>query len=155
MKARSQYQVNQPGTVYSCNIYSAKYLVTFVAYYRTHSEGMGKVLFSQVSVCKHLRGVPHPSWGYPSWPGVPHLSQPVGGTPPWPAGGGVPHLGHYGVPPARMGYPTVARMGYPPARMGYIPARQSIALHRKLATRGVVCLLRSRRRTFLFFDLFS
>ena len=31
----------------------------FATFYRPHSEGMGKVLFSQVSVC------PHSGWGYP------------------------------------------------------------------------------------------
>ena len=63
-------------------------------YYHPHSEGIGKVLFSQVSVCPHLGGgVTHlADRGYPfllDW-GVPHPSQ--WGYPPSKVrmGGGVP-----------------------------------------------------------------
>ena len=91
--------------------------------------------------------VPPPArlgWGVPCW-GVP-----------WPGGypGQVP-------PPARSGWggtlvrypPSQVRMGGYPAGGGY-PGRTTEGV---LTTRRAVCLLRSRRRTFLFFrimDLF-
>ena len=84
--------------------------------YRPHSEGMGKVLFSQVSVSPHFGwGIPHPADGghpLPSWCGVP-ISFPMGVTPSFPTGvtpsfliGVVPHpRSEWGVPQfqARMG----------------------------------------------------
>ena len=51
--------------------------------------------------------------------------------------------------------PSQVRMGYPPARSGWDspppPHTQERTAERALATRRVVCLLRSRRRTFLWY----
>ena len=82
---------------------------------------MGKVLFSQVSVCP---------WG---GGGVPHLHTiilPLVPCPFW----GVPHL-HPIIPPLV----PVLSAGTP----------QDRTAERALATRQAVCLLRSRRRTVL------
>ena len=44
----------------------SNYTCTPVSGYRPHSEEMGKVIFSQLSVCPLFRGVPHPAdRGYP------------------------------------------------------------------------------------------
>ena len=82
-----------------------------------------------------MGGTPHHDWmGYPpiqTWDGVPPDLR--WGTPQkW---DGVPQLSRPG-----MGYPPRPEMGHPP------PA------WRALATRRTVCLLRSRRRTFLFIE---
>ena len=74
----------------------------FVFFYRPHSEGMGKVLFSQVSVHISGGGYPLPTNGvYPIWliGGVPHLANGGGGTPSgwW----GVPHEDWMGIPHIR------------------------------------------------------
>ena len=87
-------------------------------YYRLHSEGMGKILFSQVSVCLSRRMVLPSGWPrvplppcvmggggypYPSQSGYPIL--PIGGTP-------FPGLdGGYPIPRSRWGYP-VPRSGW-------------------------------------------
>ena len=57
-------------------------LTSSLVYYRPHSEGMGKVMFSQASVS------PHPGGGYPVWMtgGTPTLLDGGGG-------GGTPILG--------------------------------------------------------------
>ena len=127
------------------------------------------------SVCSHLGGIPRPGpdGGYPSqvrWGGVPHLGYPlsdlargypsgevpqgvgtpVGGYPtsdtPPPsdlAGGGIPVEGTPPqVPPVR------------PGRGGGYPTSYRIT-DGVLDTPWSVCLLRSRRRTFLFFKSFS
>ena len=119
------------------------------------------------------RGVPQP--GLDGGGGYPGQVQTEGGTPtrsrwskvgyllagmgyPWPGqDGGILKVGY---PLAGMGYP-LAGMGYPPdqvrmwgvpkvgyllAGMGYPPVWTTGVL----ATRRAVCLLRSRRRTFLF-----
>ena len=149
-----------------------------------HSEGVGKVLFSQVSVCPHLGGgwnVPHlvdrgvpPSfltgvqlppfsrWGVPhpsQWEGLPHPKSGWGNTP-------IPGQ-DVGVPPGQDGgYPIqsqdegttsqVRTVGYPHPRLGWgVP--QGTPLSRSgprsaqhvLVTQRVICLLRSRRGTFL------
>ena len=94
------------------------------------------------SVCPHPGGTPaRSSGGYPDgvplWPGL------TGGYPtlgtPYPSRtwlGGVPYLGY---PPSDLarGYPD---RGYPTSVV--------------LDTQWSVCLLRSRRRTFLLFDIF-
>ena len=110
-------------------------------FYRPHSEGMGKVLFSQVSVyilggggCPHLadRGGTSiqlmVSGGIPIWPmGLPH------GTSKWDWMGVIPP------------HPIGTGMGSPPS-----PPSGDRAAEGALAMRRSVCLLRSRRRTFLF-----
>ena len=100
------------------------------------SEGWGKVMFS---VCSHLGGYP-----YPIMPWGTHLG---GGTLPGPAGGGYPARSSPGYPAG--GY----QVGYPPGqvRTGGYPVRTTEAV---LTTRRAVCLLRSRRRTFLLINIF-
>ena len=96
------------------------------------------------------------SWGRTPVPGsFPALVPgpfPVGGYPthrslvPCPFQGGIPVLtGRY------------PRVGYPPGqvRVGYPPPPQDGIAERALATRRAVCLLRSRRRTFLFTNNFT
>ena len=95
-------------------------------------------------------------WGYPpspvwtAWMGIPairtgwgyshHLSGLDGGTPPL--------VGQDGVPPLDGGTPSPAGQdGVPPPPQGDRTAQ------RVLATQGVVCLLRSRRISFLFLRL--
>ena len=109
------------------------------------SRRMGKVLFSQVSVCPHPGGNPSPRFfprslapglflGYPS-PGE-------GAGTPVPAGA-TPKQGY---PPARTGW------GYPPPPwlgLGYTLLPRDRTAERALATPRAVCLLGSRR-TFLF-----
>ena len=58
-----------------------------------------------------------------------------------------PHLGG-GVYPARSSRGGVPRLGTPPGRTGGYPVRTTKGV---LTTRRAVCLLRSRRRTFLLF----
>ena len=97
------------------------------------------------------------------------LSTGGGGYLPWPGGGGAPTLqlmggtylglggtclGQEGVPPLEGGVPTSIReylpgWGYPLARTEWgapLPGRDNRGV---LDTRRAVCLLRSRRRTFL------
>ena len=114
------------------------------------SEGWGKVLFSQASVCSHLGG----GGEYPS-------QVQMGGG--YPARSGMPHPGQGGYPLAKVGTPSQAR--YPPAKVDtpakvgtpqprWVPSPAKVGTPPQgLATRRVVCLLRSRRRTF-FCDLF-
>ena len=77
------------------NLFSKSvYMLAFTTrHHYPHSEGMGKVLFSQVSVCSHFKGeVPHPAdqRGYPSFPmGIPQSQ--------------VREKGYPGVPPIRSG----------------------------------------------------
>ena len=94
--------------------------------------------------------VPHPrsGWGYPILlTGVPHpRSEQEGVPPPFKTGWVTPP------PPIQdwMGYPPIQDwMGYPSIQdwMGY---HQPQSAKQALATRRMVCLLRSRRRTFLF-----
>ena len=110
-----------------------------------HSEGMGKVLFSQVSVCSHnggrgtpiqlTRGTPFPTggrlWGGEGGKGLP---------PSFPRGGGESSIipDTRGVPPSQVSTGGGGRL--PPT---------GTAQH-VLATRWPVCLLRSCRGTFLF-----
>ena len=111
--------------------------------YRPHSEGMGKVLFWQVSVCSQ-EGAPSPSHntsihrsrvlsrGTP----VPGLMSLPGGTCiqsrqglPHPVLMRVPHLVPMGVPPLGLdestpigtdwGTPLLGRIGYPPIKTGW------------------------------------
>ena len=113
------------------------FCVPMPIYYLLHSEEMGKVLFSQVSVCPHFQGGT-PFWlmegGTPSFLiGVPHPSQwegtsilPNGGIAIFPGGDGGTH-------PSRQGYPpSQVRMVYPPVG----------TVQHVLATRRAVCLLR-------------
>ena len=112
-------------------------------------------------------GTPHPltikTWlGYPPHPGMgyPPPSRLGQGSPPTPhprpGMGYPPDLGW--VPPTIktwLGYPPHLGMGYShphprPEMMGYPPDLLDRAALRALATRHLVCLLRSRRRTFLF-----
>ena len=144
-----------------------------VYFYRPHSEGMGKVMFSQTSVHSHLPGgggrypIPGPDWGVPHprsgqvvptpglneevprprsqvWMGgMPIQDQNGGATPPVKTWWGYPPLSKtgWGTPCPRLdGYPPVLRLDgvSPPS------AKQALAMRR------AVCLLRSRRRTFLF-----
>ena len=102
--------------------------------------------------------------GADTWGGT--LSGPAGGgatlpgqdrgIPCW----GVPYQGgtQVGHPPGQVrmggtlpgGYPARGQVGYPPGqvRMGGYPVRTTEGV---LTTRRAVCLLRSRRRTFLFY----
>ena len=148
-----------------CRTVSSYMNIVFTA----HIRRMGKVLFSQVSVCSRQGGIPVPGslpghWsqvfsggGTPvpgSFPG--HWSQVLSGgtlvltrgTPVLP---GVPQDGiGLGYPPGHEGYPcTQVRMGCPLARDG-VPPPPDRTVERTLAIQWVVCLLRSRRRTFLF-----
>ena len=115
-----------------------------------------KVIFSFSS---HLGGTPSSLMGV-----LPH-PVPMGGTPSSPDrqsnGGGVPWPGQYGVPPPSdwMGYPPPAlqqgRMGTPPPPAGQdgVPLSQGErATERVLVMWQAVCLLRSRRRTFLLWQ---
>ena len=116
-------------------------------FYRPHSEGMGKVLFSQVSVCSHFfGGYPHLADGGGGGEGTPipgqdgeypHTRSGLGGVPHPRSGQRVPHprSGRGGGTPSRSG-PRSGHGGYPPT---------GTAQH-GLATRWVVC-----RRTFLYF----
>ena len=114
---------------------------------------MGKVLFSQVCVCPHLgEGVPQSQI----------LSQ-VTGPRSFLGGGSTPVLargysvlaggGGVGYPSMGSGWgtPQSGQDGVPPSqvRKGHPPSPQDRTAERALATRWVVCLLRSRRRTFL------
>ena len=103
-----------------------------------------------------------PGWGVPCW-GVPCLGYPLSdlaggyptlGTPPPPVrpGWGVPHLGyHHETWPG--GYPT---SGTPTHQTwlggGVTPLRVTDGVLDALRS---VCLLRSRRRTFLFQNIFG
>ena len=131
----------------------------------------GKVMFLHASVCLSTprgwvpwpgpgRGVPQPgpAGGYPSQvQGYPDGGYPTSGTPrqTW-LGGTPPH-----VPPCQtwLGVPWwgVPHLGYPPVRPGWgVPWRGVGVPHRVvLDTPRSVCLLRLRRRTFLFFDIES
>ena len=130
-----------------------------------------------LSVCPHLvGGTPFQVWirGYPI-PGL-GVPYPAGGIPcprsrwevPHPADGreGVPHprsrqgstpsyirMGEYPLSRTEWGNPHQDCMGYPlpPSRTGW-GSRLSgdRSAQRTLTTRRAVCLLRSRRRTFLF-----
>ena len=128
-------------------------------YYRHHSEGMGKVMFSVLSV--HIQGwrVPHlhpitlPSTGPMSFLGggrvttVPGpMSLPEGGVPQ--SQMGVPWPGQDGVPTS----PQLGLDGYNPlpGLDGVAPSPGDRPAEGVLTTRRAVCLLRSRRRTFLF-----
>ena len=80
-----------------------------ICFYRPHSEGMGKVMFSPVSVCLFTsqvrRGVPHPA------DGVPHLVI-----------GGYHQLAGHGTPPH-----TSVGLGYYPGWdwMGVLPLSET------------------------------
>ena len=88
------------------------------------------------------RGVPHLGYPHQTWPGGPCL--------------GVPHLRYPSTPirPGQWGtLPGVPHLGYPPIRPGqWYPAGGTPprVTDRVLDTPRSVCLLRSRRRTFLF-----
>ena len=109
---------------------------------------MGKVVFTGVCLATPGSGVPHPAW-------------PGGGRYPIrPDGGEVPPSQDRGYPiqPNR-GYPHQGGWGYPrPGWMGVpppppSPPTEDRAAQRVLATRRAVCLLRSRRSTFLFYSI--
>ena len=150
-------------------------------HYRPHLKDDGRLYFQFVCPFTPGGGTPSSCWGVPSSPG-PGGGYPIhlmggGGTSSqiqaWgtnPADGGYPiqlmGVRQQGVPPSReyppaggipsgrgypqQGYPSPGR-GYPPPQQGVPPTR---AAWRVLATRRAVCLLRSRRRTFLFFLYF-
>ena len=143
-----------------------------LCFYLPHSEGMGKVLFSQVWIYPQ-RGTPSPSHNTSiHWSHI--LS---GGTQclvPCPFLRGIPWNPQWGWLPHRVpnsGYPSQVRMGYPQVRTGwgaprtypFLPSQVGVgapcmgdrAVERVLATRLAVCLLRSRRSTFLFLNLFQ
>ena len=98
-------------------------------------------------------GVPHPQSGQGEYP-IPGQDEGYPGYPPE-----YPHQ-EDGVPPiSRVGYYPISRMGYPPhqydgvlphpgPRSGQGGTPTGTAWH-VLAMRQAVCLLRSRRRTFL------
>ena len=126
---------------------------------------MGKVMFS---VCPHLGGYPYPIM-------LCNISQNAmgqtprgeGGTLPGPAGGWYPARSSWGgdtLPGSAGGYPAggdtllggYPARGYRPGQVrtgerGY-PVRTTEGV---LTTRRAVCLLGSRRRTFLFFFVFT
>ena len=121
--------------------------------YVVRREGNSFTLF----VCPHLGGVPishnalqhfpecHEAAG--GVPGLPPGGWYLTGYPPW---GGVPRPPPRGVPGPPLGgtWPGTPPGGVPgPPRGGY-PGRTTEGV---LTTRRAVCLLRSRRRTFLFF----
>ena len=134
-------------------------------------EVRGKVLFSQVSVCPHFGkgwggGVRHPADGWNG--GYPHMAD--GGYPILPDWGGGCFPGQDGwVPPSqvRMGVPLVYKTGwgYPSLRLDGVPPPPSgldgsippppLREWETTATQQAVCLLHSRRRTFLFQNYFS
>ena len=124
-------------------------------FYRPHSEGIGKVLFSQMSVCPHLVG------GYPIWLTGRYPYLPDGGYPHPSRQGGYPHpRSGQGVHHPRSGQEvplSQVRMGgggtaFPQSksgpRSGWRGTLTGTTQH-VLATRWAVCFLRSRRRTFL------
>ena len=114
--------------------------------YRPHTEGMGKILFLQVSVCRYFGGggvLPSGWWGG----GYSHLPL-RGGTPSFLVGGS-PILPDGGVPPTqvRIEWYPLPHPGQVPGQDGaYHPTRTA---QHVLAARRTVCLLHSRRRTFL------
>ena len=122
-------------------------------------------LWTRVPFLRGRGGYPHPvDGGYPIQPTGRTLTLPDGGIPILPNGGGVaPFFPTGGTP---LGWwtgwvlPLQNWMGYPPPPnqdwMGVPPPSQSEerAAEWALATRWAVCLLRSRRRTFLLI-LFS
>ena len=91
-----------------------------------------------------FQGVPQSFWGVPP-------ARPGWGIPPARTGMVYPWPGQDGVPPHHV------RMGYPPwpDQDGVPPPPQDRAAERALATRRAVCLLRSRRRTFLLSFAFA
>ena len=96
------------------------------------------------SVCPHIRGGGTPARGAPAWgtPWVPPSSCQIK-----PVGGGTPARGRPpGVPPSQV------RMEGKPAR-GRLPGVPPRTAHGVLDKRRSVCLLRSRRRTFLFYTI--
>ena len=121
-------------------------------------------------VCSHLGGYPYPimlcnitqnAMGQTARGGYPARSSWEGGTLPGggggcPAGWGVPC---WGVPCQGGTLPGGAQVGFPPpqpgqdggvpCRGGGYPVRTTEGV---LTTRRAVCLLRSRRRTFLFYN---
>ena len=153
----------------------------FYYFYRPHSEGMGKAMFSQAPVRPHLpragggggsgSGLPHPfpgqdgGYSHPRsrWreggPRVPFNQQ--DGIPPppsWSGPGGTPFPGQdRGVP--RSTFPH-QQDGSPPPPV-QVPGKEGRGVPptetawRVLATRRAECLLRSRRRTFLLVLLWT
>ena len=96
---------------------------------RVHST-MGGYVFT--GVCLFRWGAPVLGWGTPIWPG--QMGSPPSGE-------------------VRMGYPPIwpGQYGVPPARDGVPPRdRRAVGV---LDTPRSVCLLRSRRRTFLCCDI--
>ena len=76
---------------------NGKYKYKEIGCYRPHSEEMGKVLFSQLSVCPHFGGGGTPSqWGrglppsFPTQGGTPSQVRPEVGVPPSKVKRGVP-----------------------------------------------------------------
>ena len=141
-------------------------------FYRPHSEGMGKALFSQVSVCSHQGGgIPSPShnisihWSHVLSGGTPTQSWWGGGAPIWsqwryhhPVLTGGAHRVQTGVSiQVRMGYSRIGPGldgGYPHQDWMGVPLpppppKGDRGAEWVLGTRRAVCLLRSRRRTFL------
>ena len=126
------------------------------------SEGMGKVLFSQVSV--HISGgypIPGQGRGLPPsqvrTEGVPHLRSGWEGVPPPPirvrSG---PRSGQGGTPSRSGASSGWGRcLGYPPPHPGQVPVHDrgglptTVTTWHVLATWPAVCLLRSHRKTLL------
>ena len=138
-----------------------------MCHYRPHAKDGEDAVFSLFVSSHPVGGVPQPGPS-PRQEGTPFQSQ--GWVPPFspnkgvplssPDWGGTPIQSQGGIPPSspdRGGTPIQSQWGimeYPPPpqqdRMGVPPPPGHTVTHRVLATRRAVCLLRSRRRTFLF-----
>ena len=129
-------------------------------YHRTRlNQGLFVILFLEQRFTARIRRCAsvHTPGGYPSPRFFPRslVPGPFGGYPsprffPRSLLGGTPVIA-MGYP--ILGYPQPGQDGVPPSsqvRMGYASGTTS---ERALATRQAVCLLRSRRRTFLFYVL--
>ena len=91
--------------------------------------------------------VPHPrsGWGVARVPPISRMGYPL-----------FKSQVRMGVSPHHQdGVPPVSRMEYTPSRSGQGWGTPTVTAWRVLAMRRAACLLRSRRRTFLFVHLFS
>ena len=148
----------------SCHYWS----ILVMHFYRPHPEGMGKVMFSPVSVCLLTLGgegqVPHPRSGQG---GIPIPDQDGGTT--YLLTGGYPHpRSGWGYPSSRSAPPPDKQDGVIPHPGGQVPPpppdkQDGVLLHpgprsggggypdQNSIRGGAVSLWRSRRRTLLFF----
>ena len=145
---------NQLFPIFRVNLSKIRWLYC----YRPHPKDRGRYCFQFVS--SHLHGgdrghpIPGPDKGYPIllMGEYPHLRSGWGVTPScWQGGTPNPRSGQG----STLGYPIKTEWGVPPfpGLDGVLPPSpiwRQISIVSTLATRRAVCLLRSRRKTFLF-----